>query len=207
MKDLNPKNRPDRRGPFEVEPVPTGELEKVRSQETEPTNRAGNGRNIFIGTLNVFVGPMRAFIDPVKKVCYPTLSAHWDKKYKQPFAHHAWKILIFDLVLLFLASFLTVSLVLIYKFLTPVSPPDLVSVTLAWPDGIMSGAETELVLSYTNRTDQTLKDGRLKMSLQVADTRELVGWILSFGNGVRVLSPEALRAKVREEARKILRQR
>lgn len=52
-----------------------------------------------------------------------------------------------------------------------------------------------------------LKDGRLKMSLRVADTRELVGWILSFGNGVRVVSPAALRAKVREEARNILRQK
>jgi len=52
-----------------------------------------------------------------------------------------------------------------------------------------------------------LKDGRLKMTLQVADTRELAGWILSFGSGVRVIKPEALRAKVREEARKILQQK
>jgi predicted DNA-binding transcriptional regulator YafY len=51
----------------------------------------------------------------------------------------------------------------------------------------------------------TLKDGRLRMTLQVADTRELVGWILSFGSGVRVIKPETLREKVREEARKILR--
>ncbi len=51
-----------------------------------------------------------------------------------------------------------------------------------------------------------LKDGRLRMTLQVADTRELVGWILSFGSGVRVMRPQALRKQVREEARKILRQ-
>ena len=50
-----------------------------------------------------------------------------------------------------------------------------------------------------------LKDGRLRMTLQVADTRELVGWILSFGGGVRVVSPKTLREKVKEEARKILR--
>jgi len=50
---------------------------------------------------------------------------------------------------------------------------------------------------------KTLKDGRLKMVLRVADTRELLGWILSFGSGVRVLRPEALTEKVREEARKI----
>jgi predicted DNA-binding transcriptional regulator YafY len=43
------------------------------------------------------------------------------------------------------------------------------------------------------------------MTLQVADTRELVGWILSFGSGVRVVTPPALREKVREEARKIAR--
>ncbi|MBI4607961.1 MAG: WYL domain-containing transcriptional regulator [Candidatus Rokubacteria bacterium] len=50
-----------------------------------------------------------------------------------------------------------------------------------------------------------LKDGRLRMTLQVADTRELVGWILSFGSGVRVMRPDALRTQVREEARKIVR--
>jgi predicted DNA-binding transcriptional regulator YafY len=48
-----------------------------------------------------------------------------------------------------------------------------------------------------------LKDGRLTISLQVADTRELVGWILHFGSGVRVIRPESVREKVREEARKI----
>ncbi len=50
------------------------------------------------------------------------------------------------------------------------------------------------------------KDGSLTMTLQVADTRELVGWILNFGSGVRVLQPDTLREKVREEARKIFSQ-
>ncbi len=50
-----------------------------------------------------------------------------------------------------------------------------------------------------------LKGGRLRMTLRVADTRELVGWVLSFGRGVRVVQPEALRKQVREEARRILR--
>lgn len=48
-----------------------------------------------------------------------------------------------------------------------------------------------------------LKDGRLRMALTVADTRELLGWILSFGNGVRVVKPESLKAAVREEAQAI----
>lgn len=47
------------------------------------------------------------------------------------------------------------------------------------------------------------KDGRLRMSLRAADTRELVGWVLHFGSGVRVLSPASFRDQVREEARKI----
>jgi hypothetical protein len=32
-----------------------------------------------------------------------------------------------------------------------------------------------------------LKSGELTMALTVADNRELVGWILSFGSGVRVI--------------------
>jgi predicted DNA-binding transcriptional regulator YafY len=48
-----------------------------------------------------------------------------------------------------------------------------------------------------------LRGGSLKMTLAVADTPELVGWILSFGTAVRVVRPEALRERVREEARKI----
>ncbi|MCE2486456.1 MAG: transcriptional regulator [Desulfurellaceae bacterium] len=47
------------------------------------------------------------------------------------------------------------------------------------------------------------KDGRLRMSLRAADTRELVGWVLHFGSGVQVVSPASFRDQVREEARKI----
>ncbi|MGE0826498.1 MAG: helix-turn-helix transcriptional regulator [Candidatus Binatia bacterium] len=50
------------------------------------------------------------------------------------------------------------------------------------------------------------KDGRLTIRLQVADTRELVGWILHFGSGVRVIEPQSLQEKVKEEARKIFSQ-
>ena len=49
-----------------------------------------------------------------------------------------------------------------------------------------------------------LKDRRLKMILKVADNDELVGWILSFGSQVEVVAPETLRAKVREEAKRIV---
>ncbi|HEV8717426.1 MAG TPA: WYL domain-containing protein [Candidatus Binatia bacterium] len=47
------------------------------------------------------------------------------------------------------------------------------------------------------------KDGRPTMTLRVADTRELLGWILHFGSGVRVIRPQLLRDQVREEAQKI----
>jgi predicted DNA-binding transcriptional regulator YafY len=46
----------------------------------------------------------------------------------------------------------------------------------------------------------SLRGGRLRMTLRVADTRELVGWILSFGRGVKVLRPDELRDRVRQEA-------
>lgn len=49
-----------------------------------------------------------------------------------------------------------------------------------------------------------LKDGRMAMALTVANTRELVGWILSFGSGVRVVKPESLKTAVHEEARNIV---
>jgi predicted DNA-binding transcriptional regulator YafY len=51
-----------------------------------------------------------------------------------------------------------------------------------------------------------LKSGQFLMTLQVADTRELLGWILSFGSGVQVLKPEHLQKAVKEEARKLLGQ-
>lgn len=50
-----------------------------------------------------------------------------------------------------------------------------------------------------------VKGGQLLMTLQVADTRELLGWILSFGGGVNVVRPDSLRAAVVKEAGAILR--
>jgi len=49
-----------------------------------------------------------------------------------------------------------------------------------------------------------LKDGRLKMALKVADNDELVGWILSFGGQVKVASPDDLRSRILDEAKKII---
>ena len=44
-----------------------------------------------------------------------------------------------------------------------------------------------------------------RMTLRVADTRELMGWVLSFGRGVRVVKPAALRERVRQEALAVAR--
>jgi predicted DNA-binding transcriptional regulator YafY len=40
---------------------------------------------------------------------------------------------------------------------------------------------------HPTQTMKPLKSGELTMALTVADNRELVGWILSFGSGVRVI--------------------
>ncbi len=60
---------------------------------------------------------------------------------------------------------------------------------------------------HASQQAKKLKDGRLRMTLRVADTRELVGWILSFGSGVRVVQPDSLRCVVETEAKKIAGQR
>lgn len=48
-----------------------------------------------------------------------------------------------------------------------------------------------------------LKDGKVRMTLAIADSRELVGWVLSFGSGVHVIKPKALRIAVKKEAEQI----
>lgn len=58
-------------------------------------------------------------------------------------------------------------------------------------------------LWHSSQETFPMKDGRLRMILKVADTDELVGWILSFGSQARVVNPESLRIKVRDQARKI----
>jgi predicted DNA-binding transcriptional regulator YafY len=50
---------------------------------------------------------------------------------------------------------------------------------------------------------KVLKNGQLRMHLKVADSRELLGWILSFGSGVQVVKPDNLRVAVVEEAKRI----
>jgi predicted DNA-binding transcriptional regulator YafY len=85
---------------------------------------------------------------------------------------------------------------------------------------VMRGKPVEVELVFDRRTSAWVRDrqwhpsqrldpmkgGALRMTLRVADTPELVGWILSFGSGVRVLAPGRLRQKIKEEAERILTQ-
>jgi predicted DNA-binding transcriptional regulator YafY len=70
-------------------------------------------------------------------------------------------------------------------------------------DGIGSQSKVDSFVSASQVT-KTLKDGRPRMTLAVADSRELVGWILSFGSGLRVVRPDSLHAAVKQEAQNIL---
>ena len=83
---------------------------------------------------------------------------------------------------------------------------------------VMRGAPVDVRLQFDRKVAPWVRDrewhrsqrlepgprGSLLMTLRVADTAELVGWILSFGGGVKVVSPEALRDRVRKEARKVV---
>jgi predicted DNA-binding transcriptional regulator YafY len=51
------------------------------------------------------------------------------------------------------------------------------------------------------------KDGCLTLVLRVADTPELVGWVLSFGSGARVLYPDFLRHRIVSTAAQIMEQK
>jgi len=85
---------------------------------------------------------------------------------------------------------------------------------------VMRGKRIEVELEFDKATAAWVKDrlwhpsqklmllkgGRLRMTLTVADTRELVGWVLSFGSGVQVIKPASLLTAVKTEAKKILNQ-
>jgi predicted DNA-binding transcriptional regulator YafY len=85
---------------------------------------------------------------------------------------------------------------------------------------VMRGKPTDVTLAFDRATTAwarerqwhpsqqvtVSKDGCMTLTLRVADTRELEGWILHFGSGVRVLQPESLRKRISEEARKIFSQ-
>jgi predicted DNA-binding transcriptional regulator YafY len=86
--------------------------------------------------------------------------------------------------------------------------------------GIMRGQPIRVELRFNKATAAWAKDriwhstqsltrhknGEMTMTLTVADNRELIGWILSFGSGVRVIHPASLRQAVREEATAIAAQ-
>jgi predicted DNA-binding transcriptional regulator YafY len=80
-----------------------------------------------------------------------------------------------------------------------------------------SGPQIELELRFDRKTTAWAKnriwhpsqkvmlgsDGCLTVSLEVAQNAELIGWILSFGPGVRVLKPQPLAEEIRSTALQI----
>ncbi len=85
---------------------------------------------------------------------------------------------------------------------------------------MVGGPQIEVELRYDKKTTAWAKnriwhlsqkatidnDGCLTLELKVAHTPELVGWILSFGPGARVLRPDSLRQQVVSTAGEIARQ-
>ncbi len=83
---------------------------------------------------------------------------------------------------------------------------------------VMRGPRMTVTLEFEKPTAAWVKDriwhssqqlkrlpkGRMQMTLSVANSREVVGWVLSFGSGVKVIGPTALRMAVKQEARNIL---
>ena len=82
---------------------------------------------------------------------------------------------------------------------------------------VMRGPRINVELEFDKPTSAWAKDrmwhpsqqltrlnrGRLRMILSLAETRELIGWILSFGGGVTVIRPESVREAVLKEAKRI----
>jgi predicted DNA-binding transcriptional regulator YafY len=82
------------------------------------------------------------------------------------------------------------------------------------------GPQIEVELHFDRKTSAWAKDriwhpsqkatldkkGCLTLVLQIADTPELVGWILSFGPGVRVVKPSTLIENVKSKALEIAQQ-
>ena len=83
---------------------------------------------------------------------------------------------------------------------------------------VMRGTPVAVELLFDKATAAWVKDrtwhasqrttlqpaGRLRMTLRVAATPELVGWILGFGGGVTILQPQDLKDAVRAAAEQIL---
>lgn len=73
---------------------------------------------------------------------------------------------------------------------------------------VMRSRRIEVELRFDRKTSSWAKDRQWHPSQEaVAGTPELVGWILSFGSGVRVLRPDCLREKVLEPAGEIVKGR
>lgn len=58
---------------------------------------------------------------------------------------------------------------------------------------------------HPSQSLRDLPDGRLEMTLRLADTLDVRRWILGFGVQAKVVAPEALREALRAEAEALAR--
>ena len=127
-----------------------------------PSQKTGN---VYINNLNVVIQPLREVIDPVAKVCYTPLLEHYDKRYRRHWDIHAHKILIIDLILLTLAAAGIVGGIAAYYLLPASSPHETVGTTIGSPSEVMSGALSDISVSWSNDTEKTLACAGLRIEL------------------------------------------
>ncbi|MBN1584811.1 hypothetical protein JW899_00375 [Candidatus Uhrbacteria bacterium] len=140
-------------------------LKEVRIDEVAAKLPIGKKGNVFINTLNLFAGPVRGLVDPIHRICYEPIRTHYDRKYRQRFPEHHGKVLILDIVLMFMLGGLAVTAIFL-KFLLPVfSPPAIVTLNAQFRTEPISGKATELVVSYRNEGEQPLADSVLEIRM------------------------------------------
>lgn len=102
---------------------------------------------------------------PIAKVCYEPLAAHYEERYRKKFPKHHSKVLILDLVLLFVAGGLTVFWIFANAILPLIPLPALVSIEMLAPKDVVSGAPTDYVISYVNDSPHELACAEIRVAL------------------------------------------
>src|SRR5688572_7430656 len=102
---------------------------------------------------------------PLRKVCYEPLAAHYHRKYRTKYPVHHSKILILDMILLFIMGGLTVFWIFANSILPLFPVPAMVSISVLAPKMIVSGETTDFVIEYENNSPQTLGCAELRIRL------------------------------------------
>lgn len=115
--------------------------------------------------------------DPVLKICYPRMERHWMDRYKKRFPRHAGKILAFDLSLWFVMAALVVTAASLWIFTLTYRAPQTAAVQIIAPGSTTSGAETDVIVRYSNGGDAPLRCAivLLETETQFLATKDGVG--------------------------------